>query len=1125
MPKGDGTTLEKLFIELGLDLSRLQSDILAADRTVTENISRLNRERNIIRLRMEADTAGLDRVKDAAKIFEIQEKSLNQQLTISRDRMTILEAAYKQVANNANATAVAVNRAEQAFLREKVIVGQLEQELRTLSSQKVSPPPVNNLLSGYQGLKGNVTDKLSELNSAFSQLQGSTSSVDTAITATLGVIGSIPRPAALATAALVGLPLIFKGIENSILDMTKAAAAGGDSVYVMSRGFQMSIADTGKFSTNAKVAGVQVNDLATAVKNVQRQVARGGEDSRAAEWLKRYGESAYDASGNLKNLNEMTFALSRALKRAQADGKGAEFVLNAFRNVSADAITAIEDWADVSAQASTIVKAGLGNPKLAHEVQGNLNAMNVQSAQLGTSFTNALLPVANEIVPRMTERMGKMTSLIRENKDVILDLGRDFAQVWGAVEDTVDKVVDGMGVLAKLARDNRVVRQSDTKSVVDKYKADNQIKNARDILEREIATGGYSDEDVKKLRLRNDLYLKELKRAEEDSKALWAKRREDFAEEYKSILEKYKGDKDIKIATDLMNKLTDSEKDLIKQDTSTFFNSFIEKIGALTLELIKLRETADTTSGSLEKLSESSKVGGLRGIKGDTSPDISEDVRKAYEEEWKKTRALNDELYKITHDEYENKIFDLNKWHAEMVNGVESSHSEMETIEKLYAAKSTQIEQERANKLQEIRDSVAAAEKNSFDNKLANIDKEKESWIQVGMGIVEAEELAQKKRLKVMQDAAEKAQQYLSNAADIEFSLTHTALEKQIRDIERWEEAQKKKADTAEEISGIVANAAAKEAEAFEREVDRIKGKVQSLEDKIFEQEHSQYANDLRRLQQERIKLYQEGIYSPSLIERYYQNALGKLSSQAMKGGDYTKAPEGVMQRGGNGIMVIEGDQIIDDGLIRGQQQEIQLLADENRIRAQVAQGLNLQARALIGNIQSTNALADAQRQFAGQTQQTGGGYDIIEGDQVVNRAQSPKPSISGYQVIEGDQIVAMPITEQLQQFGSVLDSQRQQLAQFGGISATTANNTMTFETVVTPLNNIATILSDIRGQVSQPAQITVSPTITVDLGGAYVFDDALKAKLTDDITSEIVDNITNAVRQATSNKSYSYGA
>ena len=202
----------------------------------------------------------------------------------------------------------------------------------------------------------------------------------------------------------------------------------------------------------------------------------------------------------------------------------------------------------------------------------------------------------------------------------------------------------------------------------------------------------------------------------------------------------------------------------------------------------------------------------------------------------------------------------------------------------------------------------------------------------------------------------------MRNAADIEYDLTHSAFEKQIRDIERWEEAQRQKAETAEEVQSIIAESAMKEAQAFENEMDRIKGTLQSLEDKIFEQEHSQYENDLRRVQQERIKLYEDyqekGILNAdtqALIERYYQNAVVKLNRRAdesrAKGDDYTKTPEGAMQSGGNGIMVIGADQIIDDGLIRGQQQAIGLLTDENRIRSMLLPKLDAEAREAVERI------------------------------------------------------------------------------------------------------------------------------------------------------------------------------
>ena len=564
---------------------RIRADsIKQAELQIQDNIARLNAQIEHIRVKTDIDVSKFGAAANELDKVRTHVTGLNRELDLQNQKLAELKRALSTSINTNGLNNVKTINLQTDIQRQIQAIDQLKAKINELN--KIEPPKNNSLLSGYLNIKGNVTDKLNSMALAFSSLRGATSSADAAIISVLGVIDAIPKPIAAATAALVGVPILFKAIENSIVDMTRAAAASGDAVYVMSRGMQMSIKDAATFSTNAKVAGAQVNDLALAVKNVQRQVARGGEDSRAAEWLKRYGESAYDASGNLKDLNQMTFALSGALKRAQADGKGAEFVLNVFRNVSADAITAIEDWADVNEQASKIVKAGLANPKLAHEVQGNLNALNVQSAQLGTSFTNALLPAANEIVPRMTDRLGKMTSLIKDNKDVILAFGKDFAEVWGEVEDTIDRVVDGIGVLGQLARENRVVRQSDTKEVVERYKDDFFVQTARDILEREIAAGGYSEEDRKKLIARSDLYKKEIERTESDIRAVIAKRREEFAEANKSILEKYIDDDSIKTATDLLNKLTDAEKEAIAQTPSPF-GSLLERVGALNIELQK----------------------------------------------------------------------------------------------------------------------------------------------------------------------------------------------------------------------------------------------------------------------------------------------------------------------------------------------------------------------------------------------------------------------------------------------------------------------------------------------------------------------------------------------------------
>ena len=100
-----------LYIRLGLSLSELETGFITASQTVAANISRLNREADLIRLRAEVEIAGLDEVNDAERILQIRTESLNQRIAIQRDRIRLLSAAYRDVARTQGETSVAAQRA------------------------------------------------------------------------------------------------------------------------------------------------------------------------------------------------------------------------------------------------------------------------------------------------------------------------------------------------------------------------------------------------------------------------------------------------------------------------------------------------------------------------------------------------------------------------------------------------------------------------------------------------------------------------------------------------------------------------------------------------------------------------------------------------------------------------------------------------------------------------------------------------------------------------------------------------------------------------------------------------------------------------------------------------------
>ena len=989
----------------GTDINlKIRADaIKQAEQTIHENIARINAKIDLIRVKTEVDTSKLSGATAEFDKAKAHVNALNQELTLQNQKLVEMQRLLSQ-----SSGIKAINIAAD-IQRQIQAIDQLKAKIQELSNIQ---PPKSGLLSEYLNIKGDITGQLNNIATAFSNLRGATSSADNAIVSVLGVIDSIPSPVGKAVTALAGLPVVFAGIENSIVDMMKATAAAGDATYVMSRGFQMSVADTGKFTTMCKTAGVEVNDLASTLKRVQQSIVRGGEDAKAEQWLKRYGESAFDANGKLKDLNEMTLTLSRALKSAQADGRGMEFILATMRNASADAITAIEDAEGVYEQASHIVKAGLANPALAHEVQGNLNAMGVQAAQLGASFNNALLPVANEIVPRMTERMGKMTQLIKDNKDLILSLGRDFAEVWGNVEDTIEKVGEGLSVMSELARKNRVVRQTDSKTVIERYKDDASVKSAKNLVEREIANGGYSDEEKELIRLingsyrrRQDLYLKEVKRANPEYQEIFKLRSKEFAEANKSILEKYKGDKSIKEATDLFNELTDAEKEAIAAQPSEFFESLIEKVAALNLELQQLRKEAQATAKEIKSVSEIVNAGG-QALFGNTE---QQERAKKYSDEAADIRA------KTNLGDYYYQRYDINRRAQEQLSQKGISVAEYRAVLEKQAAELAQLEQNRADKVAEIERSItaelqlsfeqrqslieqeaqkqieageaAAAAysqaqdkinskfKTSLDERIAGYKRDMDEWVKNGMDRAEAEELTQQRIDKAHQDYADKIQQHYKNANDTLFNATHSAYERELRDIERLVEEAHKRGETEEEISAMVAEAAAKEAAAIENEVDRIKKVNQSLEDEIYAQEHSQYEVDVRKLKQKVVELAKNGA-PPENIERYYKNAFRELNAKAAKGGDYTKSP-----LGGSDI------QIIDFGQQR--QSDIGLFTNENTARQKVINSLTAEQRQLLEQLGVLDKVIAAQNSLVNSTEQAAdsiqdaGKIEIIHGDEI----------------------------------------------------------------------------------------------------------------------------------------------
>ena len=794
MAKGKGESVGGLYIRLGLSYDELNQDFVNVEQTLSENIQRLNRENKLVRLKAEIDLTG---VTDAAEKLKVQQQALTRQIEIQREKVKLYESEWMAASKANDAASKQAQSAAIALKQQQLELARLSQQLKETSAQLQSfsqqeaeaARSDKSLLGRYNSIKGDVGGQIGRLASAFQGLRDAAGSADGAITKALDIIDAIPSPVGKAVAALASIPLVVKGIENSLLELAKPAVSAGDSFYAMARGLQMSMADAAKFNMICKVTGIEVSEVVNTTKRLQSQIVKAGKDGNTlTKALERYGVEARTASGELKDAFEMSVALAEGLQRAQALGESRQFIASLGRGITGDYITYLEDLLGPNGNiglAASVVKNGLADPALAHSIQGNMNAMNAQAEQLSGAFSSAFMPIANVIVPQITARMGELVKIIENNADAIKDVGFAIADVVTVIGEATTAVIKfGLESAKYLTNPNRI----SINGTLARYKDDaDEIKSFNDFIEKEL------------------------------------------------------------------QRLSKAERILIEsspQQLAAFKN---QRVAAYA----KLKEAYESAAEARKKAEE--EAAAARNKLEWKAPFTDEEFQESLD----RIKKIKEETSRIQldlqfrGDNYGKARAELDLWYKQAIEASNGFVQERRALDEEYAAKSELIEKDRADKLDEIRESIAAGDRTALENKLANLEKEKQAWISAGMEEAEATELAERKRQQIMEEVSQRVQSLIQEAANIEYHATHTSIENQRYDIEQWKQAKLEQAETAEEVTAIIALAAAKERQIVEESLKRASDLTRETAAIEYHMTHDSLENqiyDIQRWRDEKLE-------------------------------------------------------------------------------------------------------------------------------------------------------------------------------------------------------------------------------------------------------------------------------
>lgn len=404
-----GTEVSKLYLSLGLNIDDLAGGFNAAKNSINAEIQKLNAEAKTIKLKASFDAAKLGEAGNDVDKLKIKEQSLTQQIEIQKRKVDILAQAYKAANEQFGGKSKVTYRAQNNYLQQAT---QLEKLKTALTMVQVEQNKVNQ--SGISKMANGASSGLDKLTGSFGLLSGK-------------------------LAAFMAIATTGAGLFN----ITQDAMQAGENLYKLSNRLHLTTGEAASLNRVFSISGVNIQAVIPFFSNLDKQVLSSNKGLNSTSLaLLSFGINLKDSAGNLLPLNRQLDELAAGYQRAAEAGKLEEFQAQILGRRGAELIPLLEDYKTNMQIANNVKTTGLLDPVEAHKLSIEWRTMNAEAGQLKTAFGAAMIPIAQAIMPEVTDGMKTFVSIIKDNKDDV----KDSIEGWATAIEAVAKVIGVIGL-------------------------------------------------------------------------------------------------------------------------------------------------------------------------------------------------------------------------------------------------------------------------------------------------------------------------------------------------------------------------------------------------------------------------------------------------------------------------------------------------------------------------------------------------------------------------------------------------------------------------------------------------------------------------------------------------------
>ena len=316
-------------------------------------------------------------------------------MQVQRERVSVLKSAFEASAAAKGMDARATQELQIKYLGAETQLSRMEHELSRTTAAIERQGPV---LSSFG----------TRVRESFSRVQASTTELHSHMTSSFEGIKSAAMGVGAALAGGLG-----------IFALTEKAVDAGDAIYMLSKRLGVSSTEAARMGQMLKLTDTDSKPfIGTMLKLDKGLESAGAKGNATTKTLEKYGVSLNDAHGKLLPMTDQVEKLSEAYTKSADAGNEDAFVAEVLGAKGQAMIPLLVDYKDAKEAASKVKIFGI-DIEQAHQQEVQMKALKMQFSQFGMVVASSLMPLAQEVLPKIMQGFQDLMAGIKNHKTEI----------------------------------------------------------------------------------------------------------------------------------------------------------------------------------------------------------------------------------------------------------------------------------------------------------------------------------------------------------------------------------------------------------------------------------------------------------------------------------------------------------------------------------------------------------------------------------------------------------------------------------------------------------------------------------------------------------------------------------